>query len=118
MDEVPEERFDPEVGRFEDELLPSLSRRMPTMKPLKVLECWAGLYEMTPDQNAVLGEHRELAGFYVAAGFSGHGVMMAPATGAAMSQLIREGRCTLFDVSPLAPDRFERGELFWDDALI
>jgi len=91
---------------------------VPAMKPLEVVECWAGLYEMTPDENALLGEHPALPGFIVAAGFSGHGVMMAPATGAAVSQLIREGRCTRFDIAPLAPDRFERGQLFRDDALI
>ena len=118
MDEVPGENFEPEGRRFETELAPSLYRRVPAMQPLEVVQCWAGLYEMTPDQNALLGEHPALPGFVIAAGFSGHGVMMAPATGAAVSQLIREGRCTKFDVRPLAPDRFDRGEPFWDDALI
>ena len=118
MDETPGERFDPEAHRFEEELVPALLRRVPAMRPLELVECWAGLYEMTPDHNALLGEHPALPGFIVAAGFSGHGVMMAPATGAAVSQLIRTGRCTLFDVSPLAPDRFDRGVPFWDDALI
>jgi len=118
MEELPGENFEAEGKRFEEELAPSLYRRVPAMKPLEVVECWAGLYEMTPDEDALLGEHPALPGFMVAAGFSGHGVMMAPATGAAVSQLIREGQCTLFDIAPLAPDRFERGQLFRDDALI
>ena len=118
MEETPGESFDPEAERFEAELVPSLYRRLPGMEPLRLVECWAGLYEMTPDHNALLGEHPAVPGFVVAAGFSGHGVMMAPATGAAVSQLIRTGTCTLFDVGKLTPDRFERGELFWDDALI
>jgi glycine/D-amino acid oxidase-like deaminating enzyme len=99
-------------------MLPTFMRRHPDMRVASVVSGWAGLYEMTPDHNALLGEHPELPGFVVAAGFSGHGLMMAPATGLAIAELITDGRTTTFDVAPLAVDRFERGEAFVDGALV
>jgi sarcosine oxidase subunit beta len=76
------------------------------------------MYEMTPDHNAILGEHPALPGFIVAAGFSGHGLMLAPATGLAVAELAADGRCSTFPIEPLAVDRFDRGELFTDGAWI
>ena len=54
----------------------------------------------------------------LANGFSGHGLMMAPATGKIVSELIRLGRSETFDISALRVTRFSTGELFWDDAMI
>ena len=82
------------------------------------MEGWAGLYEMTPDHNPVLGEHPALRGFIFASGFSGHGLMMSPATGKIVSEIVRLGRSATFDVSIFAPDRFERGALVHDAATI
>jgi sarcosine oxidase subunit beta len=95
-----------------------LERRYPAARVRSVVEGWAGLYEMTPDQNALLGEHPALPGFVVAAGFSGHGLMMAPATGLAVAELIVDGRCTTFDIDVLAVDRFETGALYVNGAMI
>jgi glycine/D-amino acid oxidase-like deaminating enzyme len=110
--------FDCDYRRLEEEMLPTLARRYPAARVESVVEGWAGLYEMTPDHNALLGEHPDLPGFIVAAGFSGHGLMMAPATGLAIAELISDGRCTTFDIAPLAVDRFARGEPFLDGALV
>jgi sarcosine oxidase, subunit beta len=73
---------------------------------------------MTPDHNPVLGEHPARSGFVFAAGFSGHGLMMSPATGMIVSEMIRLGRSETFDVSLFAPDRFARGALVHDAATI
>jgi sarcosine oxidase subunit beta len=73
---------------------------------------------MTPDPNALPGEHPALPGFPVAAGFSGHGLMMAPATGSAVAGLAANGYCSTFPIRPLAVDRFERGAPFTDDARV
>ncbi|MDQ6634356.1 MAG: FAD-binding oxidoreductase [Gemmatimonadota bacterium] len=105
-------------GRLERELLPVLERRYPAARVRSVVEGWAGLYEMTPDQNALLGAHPTLPGFVVAAGFSGHGLMMAPATGLAVAELIAEGRCATFDIDVLAVGRFETGALYANGAMI
>ena len=115
--EPPGENFACDEGLLDD-LLATLERRYPVARIRSVAEAWAGLYEMTPDHNALLGEHPSLPGFVVAAGFSGHGLMLAPAVGLAVAELIDGGTSRTFDISPLAVDRFERGELFLDGALI
>jgi sarcosine oxidase subunit beta len=103
--------------RLLDDLLQTLGPRYPVARVRSLAESWAGLYEMTHDHNGLLGEHPSLGGFIVAAGFSGHGLMLAPAVGLAIAELI-DGASPTFDISPLAVDRFERGELFLDGALI
>ena len=117
-DEPPGENFECDRSRLEGEMLPTFARRHPGVAVRAVVDGWSGLYEMTPDHNALLGEHPSLPGFIVAAGFSGHGVMMAPATGRAIAELIADGRSKTFDIGPLAVDRFERGEPFLDGALV
>jgi glycine/D-amino acid oxidase-like deaminating enzyme len=117
-DEPPGENFDCDHGRVQQEMLPTFMRRHPGVRVTGVAEGWAGLYEMTPDHNALLGEHPTLPGFVVAAGFSGHGLMMAPATGLAIAELIADGQSRTFDIAPLAVDRFERGQPFVDGALV
>jgi FAD-dependent oxidoreductase domain-containing protein 1 len=112
------ENFVCDHTRLTGEMLPALSRRYPAARVREVAEAWAGLYEMSPDHNALLGECAALPGFVVAAGFSGHGLMLAPATGLAVSELVADGRCTSFAIAPLAVERFERGELFLDGALV
>jgi glycine/D-amino acid oxidase-like deaminating enzyme len=117
-DEPAGENFECDPGRWERDFLPTLVRRMPRFRALRLIEGWAGLYEMTPDHNPLLGEHEAVRGLFVAAGFSGHGLMMSPATGKVMSELIRLGRAETVDVSPLSPDRFAHGAPFYDGALI
>ena len=112
------ENFEPARERWEAEFLPALVRRLPAFRDLKDAEGWAGLYEMTPDHNPVLGEHSALSGFVFANGFSGHGLMMAPATGTVVSEIVRSGRSSTFDIGIFAPDRFERGALVHDAATI
>jgi FAD-dependent oxidoreductase domain-containing protein 1 len=112
------ENFECDRARLEEAMLPTLARRYPAARVSSLAEGWAGLYEMTPDHNALLGEHPALPGFIVAAGFSGHGLMMAPATGLAVAEIIADGDCTTFPIGPLAVDRFERGSPFQDGALV
>jgi FAD-dependent oxidoreductase domain-containing protein 1 len=117
-DEPPGENFECDRQRLDGEMLPTFARRHPALAVRSVRDAWAGLYEMTPDHNALLGEHPSLPGFIVAAGFSGHGLMMAPATGRAIAELIADGQSKTFDIRPLAVDRFERGRPFLDGALV
>jgi glycine/D-amino acid oxidase-like deaminating enzyme len=117
-DEPLGETLSPALDRWRDEFEPALLRRLPAMAPLGDVEGWAGLYEMTPDHNPVLGEHPALGGFVCANGFSGHGLMMSPATGKIVSEIIRTGSSQTFDVSVFAPNRFARGALVHDAATI
>lgn len=98
-------------------LIPALAHRIPDFENLTAVQTWAGLYEMTADHNGILGEHPERAGFYLACGFSGHGLMTAPATGEVTAALLL-GREPFVDVSPLTFDRFKTGKLHHDEAMI
>jgi sarcosine oxidase subunit beta len=81
--------------------------RLPALGESAVSHAWAGLYEMTPDHNPIIGPAAEVEGFYTIAGFSGHGFQHAPAAGRILGDLIT-GRDPRFDVSPFAADRFAR----------
>ncbi|WP_456366646.1 NAD(P)/FAD-dependent oxidoreductase [Thermococcus sp.] len=75
-----------------------------------VIRQWAGFYAKTPDRNPAIG--KLLDNFYIAAGFSGHGFMMAPAAAQAIAELIARGRSKVpLDWDWYDPYRFERGEL-------
>lgn len=80
-------------------------RRLPAMAEAAVSHAWAGLYEMTPDHNALIGPSPDVEGFYAITGFSGHGFQHAPAAGRILADLIT-GRDPEFDLSPFALDRF------------
>jgi glycine/D-amino acid oxidase-like deaminating enzyme len=117
-DEPVGENFAPDYARWDDEFFPALVRRVPAFRDLHDVHGWAGLYEMTPDHNPVFGEHPELHGLIFANGFSGHGLMMSPATGRIVSEIVRLGRSETFDIGIFAPDRFDRGALVYDSATI
>jgi glycine/D-amino acid oxidase-like deaminating enzyme len=118
LDEPGGENFACDDARWLADFYPDLVRRVPAFRDVRLAEGWAGLYEMTPDHNPMIGEHPRLRGFFMANGFSGHGLMMAPATGKVVSELIRSGRSDTIDISDLSVERFARGQLFWDEAMI
>lgn len=84
----------------------ALARRVPCVVEVGVQGGWAGLYEMTPDHNAVIGRSVDVPGFLYACGFSGHGFLMGPAVGEVMRDLCLE-RPPVVDVSALALERFQ-----------
>jgi sarcosine oxidase, subunit beta len=69
---------------------------------------WWGWYEVTPDHLPAIGEAPDAPGLWHAAGFSGHGVQHAPATGAAVADGILTGGDAGFDLAPFDPARFAR----------
>jgi sarcosine oxidase subunit beta len=79
---------------------------------------WAGLYPETEDHHAILGQSPELAGFYLAVGFGGHGIMHAPATGRAIAEMIVHGQCRFMDVTPLRPQRFREKDLVVETTVL
>ena len=81
------------------------ARCAPPLADVSVSHGWAGLYEMTPDANALIGESRSVGRFLYATGFSGHGFCQAPATGEVIRDLIR-GEQPFVDVMPLRAERF------------
>lgn len=84
--------------------------RAPDVLDAGVRTGWAGLYEVTPDHNALLGEWHGVSRFLYATGFSGHGFLQGPAVGEILRDLYL-GREPFIDVAPLRVERFEQGEL-------
>jgi sarcosine oxidase subunit beta len=88
----------------------AIERRAPRISEVGLAAGWAGLYEMTPDHNALVGESERISRFLYATGFSGHGFLMGPAIGEVMRDLYL-GRAPVVDVRPLTADRFTGSDL-------
>jgi glycine/D-amino acid oxidase-like deaminating enzyme len=99
---------------FASEVWPSLAARVPAFESVKVVNAWAGFYDYnTLDHNAVIGPHPELANFYFANGFSGHGAQQGAAAGRAISELILHGGFRTLDLTRFGYARIaERRPLF------
>jgi glycine/D-amino acid oxidase-like deaminating enzyme len=101
------------VERTEDwipGLIEVVRRRAPRIAEVGIRGGWAGLYEMTPDHNAIIGEARGVSRFLYATGFSGHGFQQAPAVGEILRDLVMR-RPTFADISPLSVERFDAAAL-------
>jgi len=95
---------------FLREVSRNFTRIIPALKYISIIRQWGGYYAETPDHNAILGKVKEVDGYYIAAGFSGHGFMLAPAVAEAMADLMTKGSTTL-PLDFYDPYRFQRGEL-------
>ena len=101
----------PDRAPFENHVWPTLAHRVPAFDQLRLLDAWAGHYEVnTLDHNAIVGPHPRLRNFLLANGFSGHGLQQAPAVGRGMAEWIVTGRYETLDLSPLGYERIEREE--------
>jgi sarcosine oxidase, subunit beta len=87
-------------------LMEVVRRRAPRIADVGIRGGWAGLYEMTPDHNAIIGEAPGVSRFLYATGFSGHGFLQGPAVGEILRDMVLR-RPTFVDVSPLSVDRFD-----------
>jgi sarcosine oxidase subunit beta len=87
-----------------------IARRAPALADVGIAGGWAGLYEMTPDHNGLVGEAEGMSRFLYATGFSGHGFLMGPAVGEVVRDLYL-GRTPVVDVGSLDVRRFDGGEL-------
>ncbi len=96
----------------------ALVARVPAFEEASVMRGWAGFYEITPDDNPLLGDVGEPAGLLVAAGFSGHGFMQGPAIGACIAELICDGAAKTVDIAPFRPTRFAEGALAQEHNVI
>jgi sarcosine oxidase subunit beta len=94
-----------------DRVLAAGLQRFPVLEEAGLAEsqCWAGLYEVTPDNNPILGANPALRGYYDASGFSGHGICHAPATGLLIAEEIVDGRAHTIDIDALRITRFLSG---------
>jgi FAD-dependent oxidoreductase domain-containing protein 1 len=116
-DEAPGFRFDWDVESFASYIAPRLRRYLPGSGEPRLQRGWAGHYDVSPDENPILGAHPEHPALLIAAGFSGHGLMLAPATGRITSELIRLGRSQTLDARPYRLTRFAEGEPIVDPQI-
>ncbi|MGQ9598703.1 MAG: NAD(P)/FAD-dependent oxidoreductase [Anaerolineae bacterium] len=93
---------------FLERVIEKAVHRAPILEEAEILRGWAGLYDITPDDNPIIGALPGVEGFFCAIGFSGHGFQQGPTVGRILAELILDGH-TDFDLSPFAHDRFEKG---------
>ncbi len=110
--------FDTSVSwDFLEHLIEHATWRVPALERAEIHTGWAGLYEVSPDHQAIVGESPHLRGLWLCCGFSGHGFMQAPAIGHLLAETLL-GREPEIDLSPLSPARFESGGLRPEVAII
>jgi sarcosine oxidase subunit beta len=84
--------------------------RLPLLAESAIAHEWAGLYEVTPDHQAIIGKLPALENLYACTGFSGHGLMHGPAAGLVVAEEILDGAAHTVDIAPLRWRTFGAGE--------
>ena len=109
--------FEPE---FLDAVASRVGNRFPFLEQaaINTHKCWAGLYPETPDHTAIIDSSPAAPWFIQCAGFGGHGIMHSLAAGQAVAELIRDQRCSTFDLSPLRLNRFGDSALTVETAIL
>lgn len=103
--------------QFMESMAKTTAELLPVLSKLNIVRQWAEQYTMTEDAHPIYGKVKDVEGFYLAVGFSGHGFMLGPATGVLMSEIILEEPLTI-DISGLDMERFERGELVLEPSVV
>ena len=83
--------------------------RIEAFADIRITDRWSCNYEMTPDDHPVVGAVPGTPGLYIAAGFSGHGFMHAPATAQLIVEEMLDGKAATLDISDLSIERFRTG---------
>jgi sarcosine oxidase, subunit beta len=99
---------------FLEAMAAGLIEVIPRLGHLKVVRQWAGPYDMSPDNNPLVGEAPGVPGFYLCCGFVGHGFMMAPVVARYYAQHLTGGETHPF-FAKWRPDRFAGGPIERED---
>ena len=120
--QVPGFEVAPELDYYVNEINVYLQERIDGAERCRLASpdsMWGGLYpECRLDHNGIIGWHPRVGGLMLAAGFGGHGAMQAPATGKAISELLRLGRYETVDASALDFLRFEENRFIVEASVI
>ena len=112
--------FEVDHGYFERAVWPAVAHRFPPFEAARCHRTWSGLYEQCElDGNPIIGNWKDgLDNFYVLTGFSGHGMMHAPAAARAIAELIVHGSLQTLDVSRLGYERIIRGQPYPEAGIL
>lgn len=111
--------FDVDHDYFERVVWPAAAHRFPAFQAAKCHRSWSGLYEVNElDGNPVIGAWRGLPQLYTVAGFSGHGMMHAPAAARGLAELIVHGRFESIDLTRLGCERIEAGAPYPEEGIL
>ncbi len=94
-----------------------LAYLMPVLENVKVVRQWAGLYDVTPDAQPIIGETDGVEGLFQASGFSGHGFMIAPMVSTLLAQVVA-GQESELDIERLNLRRFADGDIDLDHSVV
>ncbi|MGE5486011.1 MAG: NAD(P)/FAD-dependent oxidoreductase [Ignavibacteriales bacterium] len=103
--------------QFLDNMVNVMVPVLPFLKGLRLVRQWSGLYTISPDCQPILGGTPEVAGFFMAVGFSGHGFMLAPIVGRLMAEMILDKPASI-DISMLDLARYDRHELILEPSVV
>jgi FAD-dependent oxidoreductase domain-containing protein 1 len=111
--------FDVDHGYFERVVWPALAQRFPPFESAKCHRTWSGLYEQSElDGNPIIGHWRKLPNLFVVTGFSGHGMMHAPAAGRAIAELVGYGEFRTLDLGRFGYERIEQGRPYPERGIV
>ena len=114
-----EDDWEPDHAQFEELIWERLYNRAEGFDAVKVQRFWVGHYDYNRlDQNAIVGLWPGYENFYLAAGFSGHGLQQSPAVGRGLAELILTGRYGTIDLTPLSPARVLANAPFLERAIV
>lgn len=103
--------------QFLCEVARKITYHMPVLKQVRVVRQWPGLYDMTPDSQAILGAVPEVQGFYLDVGWSGHGFQLGPIVGKVLSEII-VGEEPTINVDAMRYTRFAENDLCPEPACV
>ena len=101
---------DVDYDLFDEVVWPALATRVPAFEAIKLTGAWCCHYDFnTLDENLIIGRTPTYENFYLAAGFSGHGLQQSPAVGRALSELITFGEYRTIDLTRFGYERVQTG---------
>lgn len=112
--------FEVDHDYFERVVWPALAHRFPAFEACRCRRTWSGLYEQNElDGNPVIGAWAGRAeNFLVVSGFSGHGMMHAPAAGRAIAELVVHRRFETIDLSRFGYARVAANEPYPERGIV
>lgn len=104
---------------FQEKIWMPLAERSTKFEALRHLSGWGGLYEVSPDESAIIGEVESSGGrIFESHSYSGHGVMHSYACAVALAERMLHGRSEFLDLEVFSGSRFAAGRLISETAVI